>query len=269
MNPGDGNQQRGYLLGASGAEPNAGGDAASSRAPTAALPTQEAPVDHGPNYQLASRDGRADGRSSSRGSRNLWSALGHDPMTAVLFGLLLAFVFGALGAVASLGGTTTYTSKTAMLIDDPYLLATAGDPNQFVKLDELRFKYAGLLNTDSIALPVASRLHLPVNDVIASLSAEVPFNSLLMNVDATASTPREAQLVSQAAANQLTTYVGQEDVRFDIPQGYRFTLSTIDPASAAIAQPPSKTRAVTLAIGLAILGFALGFLATQIVRYLR
>ncbi|HUC37236.1 MAG TPA: hypothetical protein VMR97_08945 [Acidimicrobiales bacterium] len=209
------------------------------------------------------------GSQGRRGQQQFWLALGHDPMRAVLFGLLLAAVFGVLGAVASLGGSTTYRSTTVMLIDDPYQLALSGDQNEFVKLDALRYKYAELVNTDPIAGPVATELGLPVGSVIAAASTQVPFDGLAMDVVATWNTPRGAQVLSQALANEVTTYVRGEDTTNHIPQNDRFTLLTIDPAASAVAEKPSKSRAVTLAIGLAVLGFALGFLATQLVRYLR
>lgn len=199
----------------------------------------------------------------------VWRALTHDAGMAVLLGLLLAAVFGALGAVASLGGTTKYTSSTVMLIDDPYQLATSGDDSWFVKLDALRVKYSGLIGTDAIAQPVARELHISVGAVLGAVSAQVPYTSLLMNVDATWSTAHEAQLLSQAVANEVTYYVHAEEITYGVPAVDRFTFNTIDPASAAIAQGPSKTHAVTLAVGLAVLGFLLGFVATQLARYLR
>jgi len=90
-----------------------------------------------------------------------------------------------------------------------------------------------------------------------------------MDVSATWASPREAQILSQAIANEVTSYVRTEDLTYDIPQADRFTFTTVDPASPATTQTPSKGHAVTLAIGLAVLGFILGFLATQLVRYLR
>jgi capsular polysaccharide biosynthesis protein len=201
--------------------------------------------------------------------RNLWSSLGREPLTAVFVGLVLASVFGILGVVGSLGQTTTYTSTTVMLIDDPYQLATSGDQQWFVKLDALRTKYSGLVGTDLIAGPVAEHLHLPVNAVIGAVSTQVPFASLLMSVTATWQSPREAQLISQSVANEVTNYVMQEDVTNNIPSSDRFSFATIDPASAPVPQTPSKSRAITFAMGLAVLGFAVGFFATQLARYLR
>lgn len=198
----------------------------------------------------------------------VWRALTRDVGIGMLFGILLAAVFGGLGAVASLGGTTSYTSSTVMIIDDPYQLATSGDQNWFVKLDALRVKYSGLTSTEVMAGPVAKELHLSVGSVMGAVSTQAPYTSLLMYVDATWSNAHEAQLVSQAMANEVTTYVHQEDQINDIPAVDQFTFTTVDPASAAAPHSPSKSHAVVLAIGLAVLGFLLGFVATQLVRFL-
>jgi capsular polysaccharide biosynthesis protein len=199
---------------------------------------------------------------------DLWGSLGDNPLPAVLVGILTAAILGVIGIVAVLSGRTVYTSQTTMLIDDPYLLATAGQPGEYGSLSALRYKYAALVNTDPIAQPVAEALHLPVNDVIGALSTSVPSSSLLMQVEATWSSPRGAQIVSEAAANQVTKYVESEDSQFSVPAIDRFTFDVVDPATAALAQPPSKSKAIALAIGLAILGFALGFFVVQLARYL-
>jgi capsular polysaccharide biosynthesis protein len=195
--------------------------------------------------------------------------MGHSPTTAVVVGLLLGVLLAVIGAVTVLSGRVLYTSSTTMLIDDPYQLATSGQVSEFSSLDALRYKYGGLLATDAIAGPVASQLHLPVDNVLGSLSVNVPTDSLLMVVHATWTTPRGAEEVSLSAANEITAYVAYEDNAYAIPNADRFTFKVIDPAAGAIRKGPSKSKAATLAIGLAVLGFALGFFATQLIRYAR
>ena len=104
---------------------------------------------------------------------------------------------------------------------------------------------------------------------MGALSTNVPANSLLMDVTATWSTPGGAQKLAQATADEITAYVNQEDDLYKIPAADRFTFQTIDQASAGSAHAPSKARAASLAIGLALLGFAIGFVATQLFRFLR
>jgi capsular polysaccharide biosynthesis protein len=195
-------------------------------------------------------------------------ALAHNPLPAIMLGLLFATVFGVVGAVSSFGGQTVYTSTTVMLINDPYQLATSGS-SEFLNLDALRSKYAGLLDTDPIAQPVAASLHLSLDGVIGALSSQVPTESLLMSVEATWASPTEAELISQTAANELTSYVNAENTHYAIPANDQISLTTVNPASPAVARRPSKSHALTLAVGLAVLGFALGFFSVQLVRFLR
>lgn len=195
--------------------------------------------------------------------------MGQHVLRAVLVGLFLGFALALVGGLSVLSGRTTYTSSAVMLINDPYKLATSGQPNEFTSLDYLRYKYAALVKTDAIAGRVAAQLGLPAGDVIGAVSANVPVNSLLMEVTATWPTPDEAQRLAQATANQVTAYINQEDTTYAIPAADRFTFEVIDPAPSATAHNPSKAKAVSLAIGLAVLGFAVGFVATQLVRFLR
>ena len=117
-------------------------------------------------------NGRHSAQSQPGG--DLWSAMGHRPGKAIVAGLLLGVLLAVLGAASILKGPTSYSSSTTMLIDDPYQLATSGQATEFSNLDALRYKYAALVATDSIADPVASQLHLPVDDVLGALSTNVP-----------------------------------------------------------------------------------------------
>ena len=187
----------------------------------------------------------------------------------MLVGLFLGFALALIGGLSALSGRTSYSSTAVMLINDPYKLATSGQPSEFGSLDVLRYKYSALVRTNALAGPVATQLGLPVGGVMGALSTSVPANSLLMDVTATWPTPKDAQKLAQAAADEVTAYINQEDNTYRIPAADRFTFSVIDPAPSATAHGPSKAKAASLAIGLAVLGFALGFVATQVVRFLR
>jgi len=195
--------------------------------------------------------------------------MGQHALRAVLVGLFLGFALALIGGFSVLSGRTTYSSTAVMLINDPYKLATSGQPAEFSSLDVLRYKYAALVKTDAIASPVATRLGFPVGKVAGALSTNIPANSLLMDVTATWSTPGGAQKLAEETATEITSYINVEDSTYRIPTADRFTFEVIDPAPAATAHGPSKARAASLAIGLAVLGFAIGFVATQVVRFLR
>jgi capsular polysaccharide biosynthesis protein len=201
--------------------------------------------------------------------RRVARALGMKPRLAIVLGLVVALLLSIAGAMSVLHAAVTYNSTAVMLIDDPPALATAGDDGQLLKLDALRLKYQALVSTDLIAQPVATELGLPVGDVLGSTSAVVPYQSLLMDVTGTWSTPGMAQRLAQATANEVTKFVKYEAEVYNIPAVDRYTFIVIDPATAATADRPSHAHALTLAVGLAVAGFAVTFVATQFWRHRR
>ena len=198
--------------------------------------------------------------------RRLWAALRSTPVVALLVAFVGALLFAALVGAVELRGPTTYTATATMLVDDPYALATAGDAGQLLKLDSLRLKYAGLVDTDPIAAPVAARLHMPVSAVAGAVSATVQGESLLMPVSAVWSNPRLAVILANATAAQVTAYVQQEEQAFGVPANNRFTFTVIDPAVSATAHAPSKAKALTDEVAAAIGAFVLLFVAVQLLR---
>ncbi len=198
--------------------------------------------------------------------RRVVRALGTTPRLAVVLGLIVAVLLGVTGARSVLATPTTWSSTAVMLIDDPPALATAGDDGQLLKLDELRLKYAALAGTFLIAQPVATQLHLSLGDVLGSVTAVVPSESLLMDVTATWSNPQVAERLAQSTAAEVSKFVKYEVAVYNIPKVDRYTFKVIDPATAATAHKPSRADALTLAVGLAVGGFAVVFLATQFWR---
>lgn len=201
--------------------------------------------------------------------RRTVKALGMKPRLAVVLGLIVAVLLAVTGVWSDTRTPTTFSSTAVMLIDDEPALATAGDDGQLLKLDELRLKYSALAGTDLIAQPVATQLHLPVGDVLGSVTATVPSESLLMDVTATWSTPQVAQRLAQSTAEEVSKYVNYEAAVYNIPTVDRYTFKVIDPASPAVAHVPSHADALTLGVGLAVGGFAVVFVATQFWRQRR
>lgn len=198
--------------------------------------------------------------------RRTFRALGMKPRPAVVLGLIVAVLLAVTGVWSTTRAPTTWSSTAVMLIDDEPALATAGDDGQLLKLDELRLKYAALASTDLIAQPVATQLHLSLGDVLGSVTAIVPEESLIMDVTATWSTPQVAQSLAQSTAAAISKFVNYEVAVYNIPTADRYTFKVIDPASAATAHGPSNANALTLGVGLAVGGFAVVFVATQLWR---
>ena len=210
-----------------------------------------------------------EGRPADDWQRRMARALGMKPRLAVVLGLIVAVLLSLAGAWTVMRGAVTYSSTAVMLIDDPPALATAGDDGQLQKLDALRLKYQALAGTDLIAQPVATELGLPVGDVLGSVTAVVPYQSLLMDVTGTWSTPGMAQRLAQSTAKEVTKFVKYEAEAYNIPAVDRYTFIVIDPATAATADRPSHAHAATLGVGLAVAGFAATFVATQFWRHRR
>ena len=83
--------------------------------------------------------------------RRALRALTTAPRASLRVALVAAVILAVLGTFVASRGTITYTSRTVMLIDDPYRLATAGSDGVLLNLSELRLKYAALIGTDAIA----------------------------------------------------------------------------------------------------------------------
>jgi len=197
-----------------------------------------------------------------------WRALSRQARFGAAVGLVLGVVLGALAGVAASHGKTSWTSTTTMMIDDPYQLATAGDQGELLKLNSLLVKYAGILQTDVIARPIAQQLGLSVSQVLSSVSADnnPATETLLLPITATAATPALARSLATAAANELTDYVQIQNAEFHIPPQDQFTLTTVDPASTPVRHGPSNTKAASDAVAVAVVVFLIGLVATQLVR---
>ncbi|MHB8682560.1 MAG: YveK family protein [Acidimicrobiales bacterium] len=196
----------------------------------------------------------------------LRQTLAVDPVIALVVGVVLAVGLGVLAAALSVGGTRVYQSTTTMLIDDPLALATAGSADQVYKLEQLRSKYAGLASTGAIAGPVAQSLGVPIGNVLGAISVDQPQDSLLMDITASSANSAFAQQLSQAVATEITTYVENEERTYQVPPAFRFTITTIDPATPPYARAKSASRATTAGIGAAVLAFLFGFGGTQLIR---
>lgn len=198
--------------------------------------------------------------------RRVWLVLRHRARLAAVIGFVIADIAGFLGAWSVVKTAPVWRSTTVMLIDDPYQLATSGDPGQLLKLQDLRYKYAALAGTEAIAGPVAAHVGLPVGAVEGAIGASPNAQALLIDVTGTWSSPTEAERLSSATAAALTQYVVTEEAAYNIPSTDRFVIRAIAPTGAAVASRPSSGNAAAHGVGYAVGGFAVGFVVTQLVR---
>ena len=197
---------------------------------------------------------------------HLWAMLRTGPLLALVAAALIAAVLGLSGEWFTLRGPTVWTSRTVMLVDEPYGIAVAGDQGLLLKLESVRLKYQGLAATNAIDQPVAAKLDVPVSVVEGSAAVVLPPDSLLLDVYGQWSSPAFAQELSGSVAGQINAYVQQEDSQYKIPAADQFTIAVVDAAAPATPSGPSHSKAATVALGLAIAGFVVGFVITQLVR---
>lgn len=197
--------------------------------------------------------------------RRLWAVASTAPVLAIVIAILVGIGFGAIGWKASESGSTVWTSRTVLIIDDPYGIATAGDEGILIKLELLRLKYQGLAETDVIGNMVAAKLHLPVNAVLAGSAVTLPANALLMQVVGTSSSPAMAERLSNAMSSALSSYVQNENAAYNVPSADRFFLTVVNPTTRAVPSTTSHSKSAAAAVGLGIFGLLLGFVLTQLI----
>jgi len=195
----------------------------------------------------------------------LWRRLRKRPARALVAALALGVLAGLpVGAYAAHARTTTYTSQTVLLLDDPLGIATSGDPGLLAKLDDLRYKYSTLASTYAVAGPVANSLHVPVWTVISSTSVGVPPTSLLMDVTGTAATPGFAEELSGAMAQGIANYIQNENSANNIPAADRFSVSTVTPTAPAVGSKASLTEPFAAGVVLFVVVALVVFVAFQL-----
>ena len=205
------------------------------------------------------------GRGSDHSQSKLWRALRTAPLAGLLLAVLLAIGAGLVGWNLNSKGTPVYSSRTVMTIDQPYGIATAGDEGLLLKLVTLRIKYQGLASTNAIAGPVATKLGLPVNDVLSATSVVLPPDSLILVVTATWTNPSVAKHLSSDVAAEITSYVKAENTQYVVPAADQFLIHTVDPTTSATKSTPSHRKSAADAVGLALVTLIIAFVVSQLI----
>lgn len=182
--------------------------------------------------------------------------------------LLVGALVGALLAVAVGRRQETYESHAVLAIDQPLAIAASGSGGIVDKLSRLRGKYAGLVRTNVIAQPVATRTNQTVGAVRGALTASADATSLLMTVGARSTDRALAGRLATAAAREVVDYAAAEQARVSIPKAQRFSFAVVVPASAPVSVTPQRSRQVRvgfigLVLGAALVYAALELLATE------
>lgn len=177
----------------------------------------------------------------------LWSRFRLE-IVSLLTAVLLAVTAGAVAFVAVAHRDQTYLASTATLLDQPTAIARSQNPGVIDKLSRLRFKYAGILRSDSVVDPVAAKLNMNRGAVAGSIVSRGDTGSLLLFVGARATTRQKAVQLSNELARQLAAYIAKEQSEAAIPPIDRVSLRVVAPArGAALVSPTTRQRYVATA----------------------
>lgn len=163
--------------------------------------------------------------------------------------VLVATIVGLAAAYATSKGTPRYQSLALVEVDQPRAIAVSPDDGIVAKLSRLRYKYAGLMRTETFQAPVAQNLNVGVGVVAQSLFVGLDQTSLLIAVGAHTSNPAEAQRIANAAAQGLVSYAAKEQVNDNIPAVERISFAVVTPAGPGVKVSPTHTRIALVGLG--------------------
>jgi capsular polysaccharide biosynthesis protein len=175
----------------------------------------------------------------------------------VILALVLALLAGAGAALYQRSKPTHYISYSVMLIDQPFAVASDPGDATLAKLQRLRFYYAGLVQTQVIAGPVASQLQLPVGYVERSLSTLMSDSTFTIDLFAQGHNPQQASTIAQAATSELIDYVRKEQAKVGIASVNRVTLTEVtSPAAGVKVKVSLKKQLISAGVAFVVVGAA-------------
>jgi capsular polysaccharide biosynthesis protein len=186
-----------------------------------------------------------------------WEAIKSPSLRNVTLALLVAVLAAALAAAAVLTRNGVYESRTVMEIRSREVFISSG-PQEILRLNGLRSKYAALVDSRPIIVPAAEELKLPPGRVAQAARVVLTTDALLMYPTARDHSPREARRIAQQVSDQLRSYVAQEMEQAKVPQNQRVELRVLQPAGPGHKISPQTDRALAVAgfTGLVVLGAA-------------
>jgi capsular polysaccharide biosynthesis protein len=181
----------------------------------------------------------------------------HRPgLLSIVLALLIGLAAAAAGYALVSHRQPSYYAGAATLLDQPTAIAASQDSGVVDKLGRLRFKYAGIAHSDTVVDAVASSLSLPPSTVANSIVTRADTDSLLLFIGATAGTSGDAQRIANALAQQLTTYVQEEQTGSRIAPRDQVSLRVVAPARSALQISPTQRQRSTAALGAGIAAIA-------------
>ena len=175
--------------------------------------------------------------------------------------IVAGVVVGLAGAYATRHTTPTFQSQALLEIDQPHAVAVSVDDGVIAKLSRLRFKYAGLLRTQTLALPVAQKTNLPLGEVASAIFVNVDPDTLVLSVGARTHNRDDTLKIAAATAQELIDYTKREQASLKVPATSQITWTLVTPATPAVKISPTEQRSVLVGLGafVFVTGGALAF----------
>jgi hypothetical protein len=107
-----------------------------------------------------------------------------------------------------------------------------------------------------MAVPVATRLGVPVRQVRGRLSATAPLTDLLLHLSCEAGDRTKARRCADALATSMVAYVTREQATNGIPLGQRLVMAQVQSAADPVTTGPTRGRTLALAALAGILAAA-------------
>lgn len=178
-----------------------------------------------------------------------WPTNPRNLAVLIAISLIAGIIVGLIAAVATKHGTKTFQSQAVLEIDQPTAVALSTDDGVIAKLSRLRYKYAGLINTETFATPVAAKLGLPTGAVLGTLYPIVDPATLIMAVGARSHDRTQAQQLANAGAQELVDYTQTEQNALKVPDTAKISFRIVTPAGQAIRTAPTDQRVSLIGLG--------------------
>lgn len=197
--------------------------------------------------------------------RSLWDSAFRFNTANFVAAIIVALVVAALSATIVLTRPAKYESTAAVAVDQPSLIASGGD-RVIDKLARIRVKYAPLLRTDVMTVPLAKELSTTPGNLRSTLSAATPADNVLILVKATTGSRSQSQTYAAKAADFLSKYAKDEQARDSVPANLQFQLVVVDQARPGTKTDPSPSRALAVTVVAGLIALALAYVALQLLR---
>lgn len=168
--------------------------------------------------------------------------------------LVAAVLAAGVGILAVDLRPAAYVANAAAALDQPLTLSQSQDAGVVDKLSRLRLKYAGLVRSDDVVVPVAQSLGLSRGAVAGAVVTRQDPDSLVLFVGARAATAKRSMQIANALTAELQRYITREQSGNGIVPKDRISLRVLVPARFALQVAPTRRQKTIGGVGAAVVG---------------